>query len=91
MEHTANILKPNKAMIPSLLNLFAMFELCLIDDKDKLDAIAIRCINCKKETVLYLINSTFEEINTKFLSNEILHHVGIIDGYYPFSVTLEIW
>ena len=52
-----------------------MFELHLIGDKEKLDVIAIMCINCKKETVLYLRTSTFEEIITKFVLNEILHHV----------------
>ena len=31
-----------------------MFELRLIDDRYKLGAIAMRCINCKKETGLYL-------------------------------------
>ena len=56
MEHTANIIKPNKGMIPSLLKVFEMFVLHLIDDKDKLDAIDIRCINCKKATGLFLRN-----------------------------------
>ena len=60
MEHTVNIINPNKGVIPSLLNVFAMFELRLICDKDKLEYIAISCINCKKETGLYLINSTYE-------------------------------
>ena len=45
MEHTANIINPNKGIIPSLLKAFAMFELRLIGDKEKLDAIDIRCIN----------------------------------------------
>ena len=49
----------------------------LIDNKDKLDAIAIRCINCKKSTGLFLGNSKFEEIITKFVLNAILHHVGM--------------
>ena len=31
-----------------------MFELRLIDDGNKIEAIAIRGINCKKETGLYL-------------------------------------
>ena len=48
MEHTANILKPNKGITTSLLNVFAMFELRLIDNKDKVEAIAIRCINYKR-------------------------------------------
>ena len=60
-EHNANIINPNRRIIPSLLKVFAMFEFCLIGDKDKLDAVAIRCINCKKETGLYFKNSTFEK------------------------------
>ena len=48
MEHTANIMKTKSGMITSLLKLFAMFELRLIEDKDKLDAISLRCINLKK-------------------------------------------
>ena len=35
LEHTANILKPNKGLIYSLLKVFVMFELRLIDDGDK--------------------------------------------------------
>ena len=54
MEHTENILKPNKGLIISLLKGFAMFEVRLIDDKDEVEAIYIKCINCKKETGLYL-------------------------------------
>ena len=50
-DHTANILNPNKGIIPSLLKVFAIFELRLIDDRDKVEVIAIRCTNSKKETV----------------------------------------
>ena len=77
MKHTWNILKPNKGLIPSLLKVFAMFQLYLIDDRDQLGSIAIRRINCKKEKGLYLRTSTLEEIITKFLLNAILHHVGM--------------
>ena len=77
MEQTENIMNINKGIIPSLLKVFAMFELRLIGDKDKLDSIAIRCINCKKGTVLYLKTSTFEEMITKCVLNKILHRVGI--------------
>ena len=54
-----------------------MFELSLTDDRDKVEAIAIRCINCKKETGLYLGISTSEEMITKFVLNEILHLVDM--------------
>ena len=49
----ANTLKPNKGIIAPLLKAFAMFELRLIGDNGKLDAIAIRCINCKKAIGAY--------------------------------------
>ena len=59
MDHTANILKPNQGLIPSLLKVFSMFQLRLFYDKHNeeryfVDEIAIRCINCNKETGLYL-------------------------------------
>ena len=77
MEHTLNILKPNKVLIPSLFRVFPVFELRLFYDKDEVEIIAIRCINCKKEIGLYLINSTFEEMITKFVLNAIFHNVGM--------------
>ena len=60
MEHTAIILKLKQGLVASLLKLFAMFEMCLIDYRDTLEAIAIMCINCKKATGLFLRTSTFE-------------------------------
>ena len=78
MEHTANILKPNKGLISSLLKVFDMFGFRLINDINKVEDIAIRCINCKKETGLYLGTSTLEEMITKFMLNAILHHVGML-------------
>ena len=53
-----------------------MFKLRLIGDEEILDAIAIRCTSCKRETGLYIQNSTFEEMITKFVLNAILHNVG---------------
>ena len=78
MEHTTNILKPNKGLISSLLRVFEMFELHLFDDRYKGEAIDIRFINCKKETGLYLGTSTLEEMITKSVLNAILHHVGML-------------
>ena len=56
MEHNANILKPKQGPITSLLNIFAIFELRLIDDGNKMEAIVIRCVNCKKKHV-YIKNN----------------------------------
>ena len=44
----------------------------------KLDVISIRCINCKRETGFYLKNTIFNEMITKSVLNDILHHVGIL-------------
>ena len=44
-----------------------MFELRLIGDKEKVDVIAIRCINSKKETGLYMKKYKFEEMITKYV------------------------
>ena len=54
-----------------------MFELRLNYDEEKLDVISIRCINCKIEIGLFLKNTTFDEMITKFVLNEILHQVGM--------------
>ena len=37
----------------------------------------IRCVNCKRETGLYLQKSTFEEMITKFVLSSILYHVDM--------------
>ena len=56
MGHTENLMETNKGLILSLLKVFSMFELLLIGDKDKLDVIAIRCINVKeKQFYIYKI------------------------------------
>ena len=78
MEDTENILKPNKGLIPSLLRVFAIFQLRLFDYKYEVEIINISCINCKKVTGLHLRNSTFEEMITKFVLNSIFHHVSML-------------
>ena len=59
-----------------------MFQLNLFYDKhdeegNVTDVISIRCSNCNKDTGLYLKNKPIEEMITKFVLNEILHHGGI--------------
>ena len=54
-----------------------MFELRLPSGKEQLYVISIRCINCKRETGLYLKNKTFGEMVTTFVLNAIFHHVGM--------------
>ena len=55
-----------------------MFELRLNYKEVKLDVISIRCINCKREIGLFLKNTTFDKMITKFVLNEISHHVGML-------------
>ena len=43
-----------------------------------MDIIAIRCINFNKETCLYLRKSKIEEMITKIMLNEVLHHVDML-------------
>ena len=38
---------------------------------------SLMCINCKRDTGLFLKNNSFDEMITKFLLNAILHHVGM--------------
>ena len=77
MEHTENIMEKNTGLISSLLKVFAMFELLLSYEEGNLDVVSLRCINCKRETCLSLKDNLFDEIITKFVLNEILHHVGM--------------
>ena len=83
IEHTGNIINPNKGLITSLLKVFAMLQLRSFDDKEykegkRLNMIAIRGVNCNKEICLYLRNSMIEEMITNFVLNAILHHVGML-------------
>ena len=52
-KHTSNIIKPNKGIIHSLLKLFTIFQLRLFDDRYKVEAIAIRFINLKKDWFIF--------------------------------------
>ena len=52
MEHTANKIQEYKGLISSLLKMFSMFEIRLSFGDEYLDALSIKCINCKRETGL---------------------------------------
>ena len=56
-----------------------MFGLRLSYKEGNLDAVSLRCINCKRETGLFLKISSLvlDEMITKYVLNEILHHVGM--------------
>ena len=80
MEHTANKMQENKGLISSLLNMFSMFEVRLGFGDGDLDALSIICIDRKRETGLdseTTFTWVYDEIVTKFVLNEMLHHVGM--------------
>ena len=59
--------------------MFSMFKIRFsYGDKD-LDTVSLKCINCKRETVLDPETSftwVYDEIITKSVLNAMLHHVG---------------
>ena len=80
MEHTANTMQDDKGLISSLLKMFSMFEIRLGFGDEDLDTLYLKCINCKRETGLNSETSftwVYDEIVTKFVLNEMLHHVGM--------------
>ena len=54
-----------------------MIELHLLCDNEHFAVISIQCINCKRETGLFLKNTIFKEMVTKYALNVIQHHVGM--------------
>ena len=80
MEHTANKIQEDKGLISSLLKMFSMFKIRLSFGDEDLDALSIKCINCKREIGLDSETSfiwVYDEIVTKFVLNVMLHHVGM--------------
>ena len=73
-------MQDDKGPISSLLKMFSMFVICLSFGDEDLDALSIRCVNCKRETGLdseTMFNRVYDEIVTKFVLNEMLHDVGM--------------
>ena len=71
-------------LLPSLLKIFSMFQMRFWynkghDDHNDVKIIAIRFINCGKQTGLYMdnMNTKYKDIVTKFVLNTLLHHFGI--------------
>ena len=60
--------------------MFSMFEIRLSYGEKDLDTLCLKCINCKKETGLNSETNftwVYDKIITKFVLNEMLHHVGM--------------
>ena len=62
-----------------------MFKICcwcILGEVEKKTAekIAIRCINCGKETMIDMdnMNTIYQDIITLFVFNTMLHHVGML-------------
>ena len=63
---------------------FSMFQICFWynrghDDQNKVENVAIRCIDSVKQTdvSMYDMNTKHKDITTSFVSNTVLHHVGM--------------
>ena len=61
MEYTANRIENYITLLPALLNIFSVIQICCWynkghDDQNKVEHIAIRCSNCQKETGLSMDN-----------------------------------
>ena len=59
-----------------------MFQMRLLyyehnEEDNVVEAIAIKCSNCHRSTVLHLKDKTFEEMITKSVLNSLLHNVGL--------------
>ena len=65
MEHSANILEPNKSLISSSLKVFVMFQLRIFyylkyEKENGVGYIAIKCIDFNKDTGLYVKDTIIE-------------------------------
>ena len=80
MEHTGNIMQDDTHLILLLIKMFLMFKIRLSYGEKDLDTLSLKFINCKRETGLNS-ETKFTWVNdkiiTKFVSNAILHHVGM--------------
>ena len=80
MEHTENKMKENNRLISSLLKMFAMLGIRLSYGDEELDGLFIKCINCGGKTGSNSKTNftwVYDEIVTKFVLNEMLHHFGM--------------
>ena len=74
MEHTESNTETDISLLPSLLKVFAMFQMRLLypeNNKEEhvVESIAIQCSNCHIKTGLNLKDRTAEEIITQFVLN----------------------
>ena len=81
-ENTEGIIETYISLIPSLLKIFAMFQIRLFhfkhnDEENVVQTIAIKCINCDRITGLFLKVKTVKEMITKFVLNTVLQHVSL--------------
>ena len=80
MDHTTSNTETDISLLPSLLKVFAMFQMHLLyheHNEDIVEAIDIQCSNFHINTGLHLKDKTVEEIITQFLLNSVFHHVGL--------------
>ena len=80
MEYTGNDMQNDTHLTSSLLKMFSMFEILLSVGDVDLYEVSLKCIHCKKETVLKSktgFKDFYDEVITQFLLNAMLNHVGM--------------
>ena len=82
MGNAASIIGTDISLIPSLLKVFAMFQMCLFyykhnEEWSVIEAIAINYSNCDIRTGLFLKVNTVKEMIPKFVLNTELTYVGL--------------
>ena len=84
MEYTSDNMYNETTLLLSLLNMFSTFQIRFWynkghDEQNKVEHIAIRCINCGKETGLSMdnINTKYKDIITSCVLIIVLHHVSM--------------
>ena len=80
LEHNASNSEADISLLPSLLIVFEMIQMCLLyyehnEEDNFMEAIAIKCTNFQRSTGLYLKDKIVEEMFSQFVLNSVLHHV----------------
>ena len=81
-EHNADNIETKTQLLPLLLKVFTIFNMCLCYDNEffkenMVNNIGIRCSNCGRTTGLYMKYTNYKYMVTKFVLNSVLQHVGL--------------
>ena len=80
IEHITSNIEIDIPLLPSLLNIFAIFQMSLLYHEHNeyfVEVISIQFFNCHKNTGLSLKDKIVEEIIIQFVLNSVFYHVGL--------------